>query len=131
MMTERIEELYPTISIANPRTIVKAYNEGAFKYHMLTPTVMQCAEQGDEVALDIITRSAKHLVELPQVLKQHYKKKPVPVALMGGIIDNDTLLAGLLLEEIKKDKDIKIVEPQGTALNGAYRMALNLIEEMD
>lgn len=130
-MTELVEDLYPTISIENPRTIVKAYNEGAFKYHMLTPTVMKCAEEGDEVALKIIQRSAKHLVELPQALKGFHKKKPVPVALMGGIIDNDTLLANLLIDEIKKDKDIKLVEPKGTALNGAYKMALNLIEEME
>lgn len=131
IMTEKVEELYPTISVANPRTIVKAYNEGAFKYHMFTPTVMQCAVEGDEVALKIITRSAKHLAELPQALKGNFKKKPVPVALMGGIIDNDTLLANLLIDEIKKDKDIVLVEPKGTALNGAYKMAVELINEME
>jgi len=131
MMTDLVEDLYPTISIANPRTIVKAYNEGAFKYHMLTPTVMRCAEEGDEVALKIINRSAKHLAELPQALKGNFKKKPVQVALMGGIIDNDTLLANLLIEEIKKDKEIELVEPKGTALNGAYKMALDLINEME
>lgn len=129
-LVDVVEGLYPTITIEQPRTIVKAYNEGAFKYQMLTPSVMKCAEEGDKVAMDIITRSAKHLCELPQALKKHYKGK-TPVVLMGGIIDNDTLLAKLLIEEIKKDKDLELIEPKGTAINGAYTMAKRMIEEMD
>lgn len=129
-LVDVVDNLYPTISIEKPRTIVKAYNEGGFKYQMLTPSVMKCAEEGDKIALDIIQRSAKHLVELPQALKKHYKGK-IPVVLMGGIIDNDTLLAKLLIEEVNNDPDLKLLEPKGTALNGAYEMAKKLIEDMD
>lgn len=129
-LLEMVGDLYPTINIDRPRTIVKAYNEGAFKYHMLTPQVMKCAEDGDDVAMDIIQRSAKHLVELPQALMGSFKGK-APVALMGGIIDNDTLLAKLLIQEVKKDKKLNLVEPKGTAINGAYSIGKRLIDEMD
>ena len=130
-LLEMVGDLYPTIDIDRPRTIVKAYNEGAFKYHMLTPQVMKCAVEGDEVALDIIQRSAKHLVELPQALVPNFKKKKAKVALMGGIIENDTLLAKLLIEEIKKDKNLELIEPEGTAINGAFTIGKNLIDEME
>ncbi len=129
-MTEVIGDLYPTIDIDNPRTIVKAYAERAFEYHMLTPHVMQCAVEGDKVCLDIIERSAIHLSELPLTLAKQFNTKSVPVALMGGIIDADTLLAKLLKEEISKYDHLKLVEPKGSALDGAISIGTKLIEEM-
>ncbi len=129
-MTEVIDNLYPTIDIENPRTIVKAYAERAFEYHMLTPHVMQCAVEGDEMCLDIIKRSAIHLSELPLTLAKQYNGKTVPVALMGGIIDADTLLANLLRDEISKYDHLKLVKPKGTALDGAISLGMKLIEEM-
>lgn len=131
-MVNVIEDLYPTISIKEPRTIVKAYAERAFEYQMLTPLVMKCAEEGDEVCLDIIKRSATHLAELPTALLKTYpKNKKVKVALMGGIIDADTLLAKLLKEEISKNKKLELVEPKGTALDGAISMGHQLIEDIE
>lgn len=128
-LAEVIEEMIPTIDLKKPRTIVKAYADGAFKYPMLTPSVMKCAEEGDEICLDIIQRSAVHLAELPATLAKEFKSKSVDVALMGGIIDNDTMLAGLLKEEIKKNKKLNLIEPKGNALQGALMIAERLIAE--
>jgi glucosamine kinase len=127
-MVDVVANLYPTISIDEPRTIVKAYSEGAFQYQMLTPSVMKCAEDGDEVCYDIIKRSATHLAELPQALAKYYKKTPITVALMGGIIDADTLLAKMLIEEINSDGRFKITQPKGNAIDGAISMGMKLIE---
>ncbi len=129
IMTERIESLYPTISLKEPRTIVKAYAERAFEYHMLTPHVMECAVEGDEVCLDIIKRSSRHLSELPDALLKSFKQKTVDLSLMGGIIEANTLLAGLLIEEIKKNERLNLVAPKGTALDGALSMAAAMVEE--
>lgn len=128
-LTNLIETLYPTIKIEQPRTIVKAYSERAFEYHMLTPHVMACAEKGDPVCLDIIQRSAKHLKELPEAIIKQTKTKVTPVALMGGIIEADTLLAGMLKEEISKNPRLKLVEPKGTALDGAISLGKKIIED--
>jgi glucosamine kinase len=131
MMTGQLADLFPTISIKQPRTIVKAYSERSFEYQMLTPMVMQCAQKKDAVCVEIIQRSAVHLMELLMALKKHYKSKTVNVALMGGIIENDTLLSQLLDKEIKKNKSLKRVNPKGTAIEGAITLGKKLIKEME
>lgn len=89
VMTEKLVDFYQGIDLNQPRTIVKAYNDGAFQYHSLTPTVMRSAEEGDEVCLNIIKRSSKYLLELPQALSKYFEGATAKVALMGGIIDAD------------------------------------------
>ncbi len=131
MLTGQLAELFPTISIKQPRTIVKAYSERSFEYQMLTPMVMQCAQKGDAICVDIIQRSAKHLMELLTALKKHYKSKTLNVALMGGIIENDTLLSKLLDKEIKNNKSFKRVNPKGSAIDGAITLGKKLIKEME
>ncbi|MDA3842861.1 MAG: hypothetical protein PF588_00645 [Candidatus Kapabacteria bacterium] len=130
ILTDRLTELFPFIDIENPRTIVKAYSERAFEYQMLTPVVMQCAEAGDEMCLDIINRSADHLMELLFALQPHYKTKKINVALMGGVVENDTLLEKMLNEKIKAHPVFNRVKPKGNALDGAIAMAERLTEEM-
>ncbi|MER3329034.1 MAG: BadF/BadG/BcrA/BcrD ATPase family protein [Candidatus Kapaibacterium sp.] len=129
-LTNIIADAYPSINIEQPRTIVKAYGEGAFQYHSLSPFVMQCAVDGDEICLDIIDRSATHLIELPLALVPSFKEKQVEVALMGGIVENDTLLADKLKEKINKHKSLKLVDARSTALIGALAMGSELIAEM-
>lgn len=129
-LTDIIANAYPSINIEQPRTIVKAYSEGAFQYHSLSPFVMQCAVDGDPICLDIIERSASHLLELPLALVPSFKEKQVEVALMGGIVENDTLLADKLKEKINKNKTLKLVDARSTALIGALAMGSDLIAEM-
>lgn len=129
-LTNVIADAYPSINIDQPRTIVKAYTEGAFQYHSLSPFVMECAVEGDKVCLDIINRSAEHLLELPMALVSQFKKKKVDVALMGGIVENDTLLADKLKEKVSKQKELNLIEAKSTALIGALTMGQELISEM-
>lgn len=130
-LTEIIADISPIIDLKEPRTIVKAYNEGSFQYHTLTPAVMRCADENDPVCLEIIQRSAKHLVELPMALERHFKTNTVNVTLMGGIIDADTLLAKLLIEEINNIDRLKLYKPQGNALDGAIKIGLEMLNELD
>lgn len=131
ILTDQIEKLYPTININEPRTIVKAYSERAFEYHMLTPSVMQAAADGDEICMEIIKRSATHLLELPVTLQKQFKQQSVPVALMGGIIDANTILADMLKEQISNASGLKLIQPKGGAIAGALRMGERMIEEME
>jgi N-acetylglucosamine kinase-like BadF-type ATPase len=130
-LTKIISDTYPSIDIGEPRTIVKAYSERAFEYHLLSPTIMKCASQGDEVCLEIINRAAYHLMEVLEALLKHYKSQTVQVSFMGGIIDANTLLAKILTDKIKKHKKLKIAKPQGTALDGAIALGYRLLEEME
>lgn len=129
-LTQVFADMYPHIDINNPRTIVKAYAERSFEYHLLTPAVMKCAESGDKVCIEIINRAAFHLMELLEALKEHYKTKTVPVALMGGIIDADTMLSRELESRIKRHKKLKLVKAKCTPLEGAMDLGQKLIQEM-
>ncbi len=130
-LTNVFAEMFPQIDLDKPRTIVKAYAERAFEYHMLSPAVMQCAEEGDEVCLEIINRASYHLMELLEVLEKHFTTKTIPVALMGGIIDAKTLLANLLFERVKNHKRLQLITPHGTALDGCIAIGKRLLDEMD
>lgn len=132
IITKQFAEMFPNIDLDNPRTIVKAYAERSFEYHMLTPIVMKAAEEGDPVCLEIIQRAAYHLMELLEAILKNYKVKSIPVCLMGGIIENDTLLAKMLYERIDNHKIFNRVEPKHTALEGGLALGMELIEnDMD
>lgn len=131
ILTEKLVETFPSIDLKQPRTIVKAYAEGVFQYAQLSPIVMDAAVNKDKVAMEIIEEAAVHLAELPAALIPYFKEKVIDVALLGGIIENDTLLSKLLIKEISKNKKLKLVESKGTALHGALAMATELAEEID
>jgi len=129
-LSKVLVEMNPYIDLSNPRTIVKAYAERAFEYHMLTPLVMKAAEEGDEVCKEIIQRSAYHLMELLEALKGNFKTKHINVAMMGGIIDADTMLSKMLVERINNHSTFNLVQALGSAEDGAITMGMKLIEEM-
>jgi N-acetylglucosamine kinase-like BadF-type ATPase len=129
-LSKVLVEMNPYIDLSNPRTIVKAYSERAFEYHMLTPLVMKAAEEGDAVCEEIIQRAAYHLMELLEALKHDYKTKTIQVALMGGIIDADTMLSKMLIERINKHATFKLTKAKGNAEDGAITIGMKLIEEM-
>lgn len=120
----------PRFELSEPRSIVSAYNDKSFEYHSITPLVMECASAGDTVCMDIIKRASKHLAELPLSLLKHFNNDKVDVALMGGIIDNDTLLGNLLKEELSIEPRINLIKPRGNALAGAKNIGLKNIVEM-
>lgn len=131
-LTQVFCDMFPTVDIQQPRTIVKAYSDRSFEYHMLTPLVMKCAEENDKVCLEIINRAAYHLMEILETLHRQYKPKgAMPVALLGGIIENNTLLAKLLFDKIKDHKYLKLNEAKGNALDGAIAIGIKLCEEMN
>lgn len=128
MLTDMFAEINPTINLKEPRTIVKAYAERAFEYHMLSPMVMKCAEQKDKVCINIIDRASTHLIEHLNAIKQEFKSKKIDVALMGGIIESDTLLSKMLHTNLKKNKSFNLIEPKGSALMGAVSIAMKYIK---
>ena len=127
-LTEKLKNEIPRFDVKEPRTIVSAYNDKLFEYQNITPLVMECAANGDEVCKDIIQRASKHLAELPISLSKYFKTKKVDVALMGGIIDNNTLLGNMLKEELKNNPKINLVQPIGDAIIGAKNIGISVIE---
>ena len=131
-LVEKLVSLVPAISLEKPRTIVSAYIEGAFEYAALTPHVMESATNGDSVCMDIIERAVDHLIETPNALAKHFpSNEPIKLALMGGIMENETLLRKLFLEKISQDSRFEIVQPTLTALEGAVNLGVHLLENLD
>lgn len=124
---------YPMLQKDKPRTIVSAYSERIFEYHSLTPLVMKCAENGDAICYDIIDRSAKFLVDNIVSVRRKYidSNAIIEVACMGGMLENETLLLRLLNKYLKDIKNITVVQPVGTALDGALQLGQNLINEYE
>jgi len=129
VLINKIIELFPTVRIDEPRTIVKAYAERAFEYQMLSPFIMQAAESGDEVSMDIIKRAAHHLVELPKAIIKKANKSKTNVALLGGIIEADTLLKKLIEKELSNDERFDLIIPKGNPINGAINLAYKMIDQ--
>lgn len=129
-MTQAFANKVKSIDLQNPRTIVKAYADGSFVYSELSPIVMELAEKGDELALDIINRAANHLTELPLTLAKNFKSKKIKVALMGGIIHNNTLLSRKIFETLKNDKRFEVIlSNDDVATWGAISLGLKMVEE--
>lgn len=129
ILTQKFGELLPHLDLNEPRTIVKAYAERNFEYQLLTPLVMRAAEEADEVALEIITRSCSHIMVLLEAIGKNFKSNSVEVALLGGVIENDTLLKTMLEKEIKKHKKFKTVKPKGSATDAAIALGYAMIED--
>jgi hypothetical protein len=117
-LTERLAALYPEIRPDQPRTIVAAYNERLFDYSTLTPLVMACAAAGDEVCREILVRAAHHLAELLRALLRHFPTRPVPLVLMGGMLENHTPLAELFRRELQKLPEYALQPAQGNGAGG-------------
>ncbi|GBD07573.1 N-acetylmuramic acid/N-acetylglucosamine kinase [bacterium HR21] len=130
-LAQKLAELYPSIRLEQPRTIVAAYNERLFEYPTLTPLVMACAQEGDAVCRAILERAAAHLVELLLPLRRHFPRRPIPLSLLGGMLENHTLLARLFREQLAGVPDYRLQAPKGTSLDGAFALADRLLSEKE
>ncbi len=130
-LADKLAELYPSLRLEQPRTIVAAYNERLFEYSTLTPLVMSCAEEGDAVCRAILERAAAHLLELLMPLRRHFSRRPIPLALLGGMLENHTVLAQLFRERLAQVPEYRLQKPKGTALEGALSLAYRLLKEKE
>lgn len=122
--------LFPSINPAQPRTFVAAYNERVFDYPSVVPMVFECAQQGDAVCNAIIHRAADHLMHMLDVLGKRYFQgaERVPVACVGGIMESDTALAGIITERLGAHPQLQKAPLRGTPLDGAISLARQALE---
>ena len=62
-LLHKLADRYPQISLKFPRTIVSAFMDKVFEYHHLTQMVLEEAENGDSVCLEIVQEAAERLHE--------------------------------------------------------------------
>lgn len=95
------------------------------KIAALAPVVTAAARKGDPLALDILHTGA---AELALLVKSVLARSPWitrrELVLAGGVIEHDEILGGRLRNILAGDfPDLRLREPQGTALEGACILA--------
>lgn len=102
---------------APPDTQTWAHSARPADYAALAPIVFAAAETGDRQAADILEEAATHL---DRILVRLAAAGARQVCLMGG-------LATVLRPRLRGEA-VEIVEPRGTALDGALRLARGLAQ---
>ncbi len=127
----KLADRYPQISLKFPRTIVSAFMDKVFEYHHLTQMVLEEAENGDSVCLEIVQEAAERLHENIMAVAKNIPGIPLPVSFLGGLLENNTLIARELLNKIKEKDSFNVVDPKGTALDGAIEYCFELVAKSE
>lgn len=130
-LLDKLADRYPQISLKFPRTIVSAFMDKVFEYHHLTQMVLEEAENGDRVCLEIVKEAADRLHENIMAVAKNIPGIPLPVSFLGGLLENNTLIARELLNKIKEKDSFNVVEPKGTALDGAIEYCFELVAKSE
>ena len=93
----------------------------------LAPLVLQCAERGDAVSLNILHRGAAGLARLvPAVMGRLGLENGSPCALAGGLLAEDNVYRRAVCEELAPS--CCPTAPEHDALYGAVQLALDAIK---
>jgi N-acetylglucosamine kinase-like BadF-type ATPase len=130
-LLHKLADRYPQISLKFPRTIVSAFMDKVFEYHHLTQMVLEEAENGDSVCLEIVQEAAERLHENIMAVAKNIPGIPLPVSFLGGLLENNTLIARELLNKIKEKDSFNVVNPKGTALDGAIEYCFELVAKSE
>lgn len=96
-----------------------------FGIQKLAPLVIECAEKKNKKCLDIIDEAveklSKHILLFFKLTK---RRKPIDLAFIGSIIENENILSKKLKQKIKKDfKNVKIIKKKNSPVYGAILLA--------
>lgn len=93
----------------------------------LSRIVEQAAREGDDVAQEIIRENAAKMVLLVGAVAKRLHLGATEVAMLGGMLENDTLLRAAFRKEMAAaHPEITCVAPRHDAATGAVMMAKNL-----
>ena len=96
-----------------------------FEIQKLAPMIIECAEAKDKKALAIVDEAVEKLVKhIALFFKLTRRRKPIELAFIGSIIENDNILSKRLKNRIKKEfKNVKVVVKRKPPVYGAVLLA--------
>jgi N-acetylglucosamine kinase-like BadF-type ATPase len=123
------------LSVAAKKTqadIIAGVYRNNFDVASVAPLVLRAAERGDALCLHIVNAAAEelagHVTALLPKLQASMRgrvKALVPIALIGGLIANDTLLSRLLRRRLDTGiRGVTVIRPMTPPVYGAVLMAL-------
>lgn len=137
--TMLVDQILARLNISNAREIVKTLQEAPDirrEIASLAPVLLQCAEDLDEVAVDIVARGATATASLVKATAKKLKlDKKFPLALAGGIACSseyyrDRLMEQLTLAGLEPEPLVVVHEPVVGSLRLARdRLLANVCEQ--
>jgi len=73
--------------------VYRSESAPAVRIASLAPFVLDLAESGDTVAIDIVSRAAKHLTNLAETTRRRLAYRDAPIAFAGGLLENANWLS--------------------------------------
>ena len=118
----------------NTRPGIISYTYGGDKSTVaaLSRLVETAAAAGDEVALNIISDNAEKMAELVGAVAGKLDLGRTEVAMLGGMLENDTFLRACFIEVMERRlPDITCISPKKDACAGAVMMAKEMLKEAE
>ena len=122
--TSLAKELKKMLLNDRQKLIAYVYENNKSNVAKLARLTVQEAAAGDDVAKEILCRNARELSKQVKTLATGLSIQTGEVALLGGLLENDTLYRAYLVEEIRRVcPELVCVAPRQNALIGAVLMA--------
>lgn len=94
----------------------------------LSGLVEQAARQGDSVAMEILCSNAMQMTQLVGAVARKLALSAPQVAMLGGLLENDTMLKARFLAEMAKQyPETRCVMPHRDAAAGAVMLAKEML----
>lgn len=117
-------QLFTQFKISNPEDLINRIYRQNFDLASFAPVVIQCAEQGDKIAGEILQWNVNELLAHLRAIKKKIIAARLKVAFIGGLIANDTFFSRLLADKIREQlKDIEVTPAENQPAYGAVIMA--------
>lgn len=113
--------------LTSEQLITEIYKNG-FDIASAAPLVIEAAEKGDKICMDILDEEAGELIEHIKAMSVKINEKQLLLSFIGGIISSDNFFARLFIERVKNETPhVKIIDAEFPPAMGAVLMARNKV----
>ena len=125
VLADMIEQEF---GLDSPEKIVSyVYSNDKSAVAALSPIVDKAYSMGDAVATQIIRSNAEALVQLVKAVASRLNFNSCNVALLGGLLENETALKAEFVELLHSSTNLHCVSPLHSTAEGAVLEALRLL----
>lgn len=124
LITKYLKEKY---NIDSQEILINQVYKNNFDISAVAPIVIDSADKGDKIALEIINEEIQELILHIESMKQKLKVSQLNVSFVGSLITNENIYSRKLKEAIYKMKGVKIKKADYPPEMGAILLAKNLI----
>jgi N-acetylglucosamine kinase-like BadF-type ATPase len=130
--TPLLDRIVAFWKVSEPAEVINIAHSGA-DFSLLAPIVVQCAEEGDPVALEVLVRGGRLLgedaAEAFRQVRALEPDQPMPgIAFIGGILDKVAFVRDAMTETIRLAAPTVQILPEAVdAVSGALWRARHLI----